>query len=490
MNKKILIFTFVLILCLFGFSREEPYIGFPGEEPFNGTLRYDQPYHHVPYDWPTSTPEEQGLDPHILAFAFDKAVRIPHVFSLLVIRNDYLVAERYFNGQNRNRANQIASVGKSFTSALTGLALRDGHLGSLDEKVLSYFPEYVTGGLDPRKHDITIRHLLQMRAGYPYDSTDDYFRQRNQSGNWLRFIIVDHPLVTDPGTRFEYSNASAHLLSGVLTKATGMPLSEYASRALSAPSGIRIAAWGTDPQGYHNGAGDHYVTPRDLARFGSLYLNRGVLDGHQILPGYWVEESLEDHSEAFYSYLEPYGHFECGYMNWRHRRAHGHDVYSTGGHGGQYIVIVPELKMIVVSTAYAFPLDFTQESWRTEGGLFFLIFDDVLPAAVGVSVPPPYPPSGICATRVENRSLLLTENIDILEWQQNPLNSNENISKYRIYYYTDESGTMTKVLLVEVNAGTTEYWCRNAPGDNHRTYGIASVTYDNRESLPAAIIVR
>jgi hypothetical protein len=226
-----------------------------------------------------------------------------------------------------------------------------------------------------------------------------------------------------------------------------------------------------------------------MARLGYLYLNNGFVDGTQILPAGWVEESIvmysnEDEVVWFQENFEEFGY---GYLWWL-AKAHGFEIFFASGHGGQTIVNIPGLNMIVVTTAKSNVTG--SESGYQINSVYNLIANYILPAADGDHEPTPYFPTGISGTRVVNRSLLRTEYIDILRWEPNPLNQGEYISKYRIYYYTDESGAMTKVWLDEVNAGTTEYWCRNVPGDNNRTYGIASVTDDNRESVPASITVR
>jgi hypothetical protein len=232
-----------------------------------------------------------------------------------------------------------------------------------------------------------------------------------------------------------------------------------------------------------------FLTPRDMARLGYLYLNNGLVDGKQIIPAKWIEESKTKYTDGinwgrFFGPLEEVGY---GYLWWL-AKAGGRDVYFAAGYGSQNIIVIPALNTIIVTTTYS-AVDRNTNA-NQNNSVYHLVANYILPAADGGHETPPYPPPGIIGTRVKNRSLLRTEYIDILQWEPNPLNQGENISKYRIYYYTDESGTMTKVLLVEVDAGTTGYWCRNAPGDNQRTYGIASVTDDNRESIPAAITVR
>ncbi|MGD9254108.1 MAG: serine hydrolase, partial [Holophagae bacterium] len=133
-----------------------------------------------------SSPADQGIDPERLAEAYDLASEIPHIYSLLVIRNRALVAEEYFSWPRQTTARPVASVTKSIVGALVGIALEEGHLSSLDQPMIGFFPEFDGPDLDPQKREITIRHLVEMRAGYPFDSTDEFFDRISQTTNWLR----------------------------------------------------------------------------------------------------------------------------------------------------------------------------------------------------------------------------------------------------------------------------------------------------------------
>ena len=122
-----------------------------------------------PYAWPESAPEAQGMDSELLSLALEEAAARPYMYGLVVVRHGHLVAEGYFNSQTRYDANHIHSASKSFASTLIGIAFDLGYLQSPEQKALDFFPEYVTADMDPRKHDITIRHLLMMKAGFDWD---------------------------------------------------------------------------------------------------------------------------------------------------------------------------------------------------------------------------------------------------------------------------------------------------------------------------------
>jgi len=325
------------------------------------------------FGWSESTPEDQGLDSGILAEAVSEARRLPYLYSLLVIRNGHLVSEDYFNGMSRWSANDNYSVTKSFTSALVGIALDRGFLESLDQKMLDFFPEYVTPGMDPRKHDITIRHLLMMRAGFDWDDVEASFAQLHASPDFIRYIL-DMPLSDAPGTVFNYCTPESDLLSAILTRATGMSTREFAERYLFDPLGIQIVDWWRDPQGFYFGGREMFFTPRNMARLGQLYLQGGFIDGRKVVSSDWVEESLQ-YGARFYPW-GPVTDHGYGYQWWLGAIG-GYRLFFAVGIGGQYILVFPEIDMIVVTTANMWSWEFQAEQLRE---IIWLVAEHVLPA--------------------------------------------------------------------------------------------------------------
>lgn len=188
-----------------------------------------------------STPEAQGMNPQILDSAFVHAKSKGFIDGLLVIRNGFIVAEKYYNGYNEFRSHNIMSVSKSFLSAITGIALHQGYIDSLDEKMLDYFPEYIYPNMDPKKYDITIRHLLTMRMGIKGESENDYgvYMGIYNSDNWIKETI-ESPLIYDPGERMRYNTFQTHLLSAIITKATQKSTLDFATEFLFNPMKIDI----------------------------------------------------------------------------------------------------------------------------------------------------------------------------------------------------------------------------------------------------------
>lgn len=163
-----------------------------------------EPFHPTALDdgWSVSTAQAQGLDRQVLADGYAAAARLDYLYSMLVVRNGYLVAEKYFNGSDPQRADNAMSVSKSLLSALVGIAFHERYLDSLNHRVLDFFPEYIYPSIDNRKYDITIRHLLMMRAGIEKEQ-QNYFQIHNSS-NWIESTI-GLPLVYNPGEQMRYN---------------------------------------------------------------------------------------------------------------------------------------------------------------------------------------------------------------------------------------------------------------------------------------------
>ena len=283
------------------------------------------------------------LNAAMLSDVYARAAELPRLRSLLVSQHGQLVRERYFNGARRSGRTNIKSASKSIISALVGIAVRDGKL-ELTQRVGAFFPQYVGPPADPRVRDVTVEHLLTMRAGLQSTSFEHYGRWVT-SGNWVRHVLT-RPFEAPPGGPMIYSTGSTHLLSAILTKVTGMSTREYANRQLGRPLGIVFPRWRTDPQGVYFGGNDMYLTPRELLAFGQLYLSGGRSGGRQVLPRAWVDSTMVPRTRSGWS-----GH-EYGY-GWWLRDSGGYRVSFAWGYGGQFVFVVPELELVVVATSDA-----------------------------------------------------------------------------------------------------------------------------------------
>jgi CubicO group peptidase (beta-lactamase class C family) len=332
-------------------------------------------------DWEVSTPQAEGLDPDLVLSAYQKASNLSSIYSLLIIKNSRLVAEKYFNGQSYMVANPTASVTKSIISSLAGIALRERILPGLDQTITRYFPEIDWQRIDPRKSQITIRQILQMRSGFPWEEFSGDLNLLFSRSNWIP-LIEELPLSANPGTQFGYSNFTAHLMAIILARAANTDLRSFAQTYLFGPLDVDIGYWPRDASGYYFGSGELSLTPRAMAKFGLLYLNTGELSGSQIVPSEWVSESLTPTSFDVYGTViqtPPYGKIlssfdvlDYGYLWWS-SKAGVHPLRYAWGHGGQLIVLVSDLNMVVVTSADNLFGQFGETSWRKEKAVMELV---------------------------------------------------------------------------------------------------------------------
>lgn len=287
-------------------------------------------------------PPTRGLDRALLDSAYAQAARLPRLRSLLVARDGEILAERYFHGAAAERAANVKSVSKSIVSALVGIAVAEGHLRGPEQPIAPFFPEHLARDPDPRKRAITVGNLLSMQAGLESTSFGNYGAWVG-SRDWVRFALA-RPMADEPGGRMLYSTGSTHLLSAILTEATGRSTWAYARDALAEPLGIRLPQWPTDPQGIYFGGNEMRMTPRAMVRFGELYRNGGRHEGRQVVPEAWVRASLQPRTRS------PWSGDEYGY-GWWLSTAGGHPMYYAWGYGGQFIFVVPDLRLTVVTTS-------------------------------------------------------------------------------------------------------------------------------------------
>jgi CubicO group peptidase (beta-lactamase class C family) len=323
----------------------------------SGTARPNEPPYWPTDGWQTALPETQGVDSTKLAEAMlawrEQAIPI---HSLLLIRNGYVVADATFYPYDGQSAHDLASIAKSILTTLIGIAADQGKL-SLDDKMVSFFPDRTIANLDARKEAITVRHLASMSSGLncirddmPNNSTGAMYA----SPDFVQFVL-DLPMVAEPGSQFAYCSAAFHPLSAILQQATGMTALEFARQNLFEPLGINDVTWWNDPQGYTNGWADIAMHPQDMAKIGLLFLQQGQWNGQQIVSREWVAEATSTQMTPSDESLRPYG-----YGWWVEPDREG--AYLAGGRLGQYIIVYPEWDMILVATGGGFDVDQIEES--------------------------------------------------------------------------------------------------------------------------------
>ena len=326
------------------------------------------PVESSPRDWPISTPEKHGLDSERLEELVNlirEGTVYPRLHSLLIVRHGRLVLEEYFGGFQADKLHTTQSVSKSFVSALIGIALEKGDLESLDKKILDYFPELEgIQNMDERKASIRLKDLLTMRSGTDYfaGTPESPHTQLNRlSKGWDKFYL-DRPMLREPGTYFLYDSGGVILMSSILKKRTGMHADEYAENNLFKQLEIDDVFWIKNEEGHPHTGGGLNLRPRDIARFGLLYLQKGKWEDKQVVPADWVEESFKLHVEFSKKNKKRVGY---GYLWWLLEpdpNGNGEQyIYAAIGIKAQYIFVIPEHDMVVVVNGDTIPRGVDQQ---------------------------------------------------------------------------------------------------------------------------------
>lgn len=329
--------------------------------------------------WNTASAESVGIN---LDYLDDMMTYINfsdyryNIHSILIIRNGVLVFEEYFPGYdfafnpgNNNRGAYTAfdrdtphcmhSTTKSFTSSLIGIAIDQGFIPSDRVKMFGYFEDYAHLK-NSENNNILLEHLLSNTSGLSWNenyvalgSADNDLILMNTNEDPIGFLL-GKPVVTEPGAVFNYSGGNTVLLGDILKRASGLDAAEFSGRFLFGPLGITDYRWLYLANGVVYTSGDLYITPRSMAKFGQLFLNRGIWNGARIVSEEWIQKSTalytSELSPAEYqTWSNGYGY--CWWMN--DYACNGLTIHThfTSGWGGQAIYVIPELDSVVVFTA-------------------------------------------------------------------------------------------------------------------------------------------
>ncbi len=323
--------------------------------------------------WRSSTPEEQGMDsgPIVELLRIIKAQQ-KNIHSMLIIRNGYLVTEAYFAPYHRDVKQTINACTNSIFSALYGIALNEGYFTDLSQIIIDFFPERSIANLDTRKKEISLNDLLTMTSGLSWNESAPFFNKRNMlfqaetSKDRVQYIL-DRPMISQPGVRFNYNSGTVYLLAAILRKATGVNEAIYAGERLFNPLGITNIHWPSFSDETLTG-NSLAMTPSDMAKFGYLYLNKGMWEGKQVIPAKWILESTK-------SYIGDHG-----YLWWRNPLFDG---FNANGFGGQYIFIVPKYNLVAVFTGGLSGMDYAlPQQW---------MISKIIPAVKSEQKLPPNP---------------------------------------------------------------------------------------------------
>lgn len=291
---------------------------------------------------PRSSPESQGVSSaQVRAFveAADQSIRDMHSFML--VRHGHVVAECWWHPQAAEKPHILWSLSKSFTSTAVGLAVAEGKL-SIDDKVLSFFPEDVPPEPSPHLRAMTVRHLLTMSTGH---AAEPWWQGEEV---WTKRFLAE-PVPHEPGTHFRYNTPATYMLSAIVQKVTGETVVDYLTPRLFEPLGIQKPTWDQSPQGISIGGYGLYLRTEDIAKFGQLYLQQGKWQGKQLIPGEWIAQATTkqiDNDKAP-SAGNPDWRQGYGFQFWQCR----HGAYRGDGKDGQFCIVLPEQDAVIAITA-------------------------------------------------------------------------------------------------------------------------------------------
>ena len=295
-----------------------------------------------------------------------------NIQSVMVLQHGKVKYEKWLNGGEAQKPHVLNSVSKTFTSAAVGLAIEEGLL-SLDDKLVSFFPDDLPASPSENLKKVTIHNLLTMNCGHDSEPS-----RKKEGSTWVK-TFLDWPVEHEPGTYFCYNSMGTYMLSAIVQKVTGQKVVEYLQPRLFDPLGIEAPRWDESPQGINCGGWGLYLKTEDLAKMGQLLLQKGKWKGKQVLPKKYVTEMTRRQVPCQPSWIRADKVAESGltiensdwvqgygYQVWRCR----HNAFRADGAGGQYIIVIPEKDAVVVNTADLNDMQAEQN----------LIWDYILPA--------------------------------------------------------------------------------------------------------------
>ncbi len=304
--------------------------------------------------WETASMEDHNIDPLKMTLADQFAENDPLARSLLVIKDGYIVFENYYGDGGVDQSTNLWSVTKSFSSALIGILMDQHTLISTNQLMAELMPAY------PQFNDITLHHVLTMTTGLSWAESGPLWVDWVFSDDWVASALA-RGQVNEPGKKFYYSSGNSHFLTSLVYYSSGETPGKIAKEQLFEPMGISFdtlvqpivynswdeyllplsQTWRRDTKGIETASFGLYLTARDMAKFGFLYLNRGTWDDQILISEDWVRNSTKDHVTNIY------GRYSYGYQ-WYITMVGGHPSFLASGYGGQIIGVVPSLDLVVV----------------------------------------------------------------------------------------------------------------------------------------------
>jgi len=338
---------------------------------------------------PRSTPEAQGISSSaILAFVETAEQKVDALHSLVVLRHGQVVAEGWWDPYRREDPHVLFSLSKSFASTGIGLAIAEGRL-SLDDTVLSFFPEDAPAAPSDNLKAMRVRDLLSMSTGHHAEDIATFSYSSTDPSPTRAFLAL--PVAHKPGTHFVYNTPASYMLSAIVQKVSGTPLVDYLRPRLFEPLGIRNPKWDASPLGVSYGGFGLNITTEDIALFGQLYLQKGEWGGKRLLPAEWVAAAtvrqVSNGSNPASDWDQGYG-----YQFWRCR----HGVYRGDGAFGQFCVVMPQQDAVVAITSGTSDLQ----------GVLNLVWEHLLPGMKAAPLPAAAPLQDRLAKKLASLSLV------------------------------------------------------------------------------------
>lgn len=342
--KRILFLFFTLLVCSF----------------FNSCKKlFDQPDIQYQYAIPEATNDglnvsdltSEGMRKEIIV-QLTNQINIDYfknIHSLVIVKNNKLVYENYFNGYDREMLHNLYSASKSFTSALVGIAIDKGFIPDTNTKILPYFQEYAPFDYDsPEKQNITIRNLLTMTSGIEcndWDPASAGGEEKLYTRKGILRYLLNLPMTDAPGSNPKYCSGGVMLLSNIISKTTGQNYAAFAKSVILEPLGITKYKFNYREKNEQDTPDQIYMRPRDMAKFGMLFLNNGKWNNNQLVSSEWINSSLQPRVKL--------GNIDYGYLWWSRSvfiNGASTRIYWAMGNGGQFIYIIPSLNLVVAIT--------------------------------------------------------------------------------------------------------------------------------------------
>lgn len=318
--------------------------------------------------WATGDISDHGIDAGLIMQMMDgiNSGTFSGIDSVTIVRNNTLLLhavyprslDRFDNwvGNPNTSRHVMHSTSKSFTSALIGIAIEQGYIASVDIPFYDMFPYVSYQNPDPRKATMTLEDALTMRLGLewdewsiPYATPGNDLEELMSNNSDYAKALLDLQMESDPGTTYTYNTAATIAIGQALQNAVGVSMASFAEQNLFQPLQIQNAQWGLTPTGLANGGSGLFMEPRDMIKFGQLFIDDGIWNGQQVLSAEWSAASVQSHVELGWSSTSGYG-----YQWWIDRftyNGQGIESWSTRGFGGQNIFCVPSLNLVVAFTA-------------------------------------------------------------------------------------------------------------------------------------------